>query len=397
MKKSITMNFENMDYLKNEVEKLNKKAKKLNCKPIIIENEVTFFTENKDTKEIYKMISFDIEYDLINIENYKILAQLNHTYDENIVNLIDRNFQVDEKYYTIKGYCNHCNINHARKITYLIQDENGKIKQIGKSCLKDYIGYDISGILNMIECINNIEENISDYEKSNIGDRYAKYINTIDFLNIEKMVIEKFGYISNSKAQETDNIPTSFRITNILYGDRKYFSDEYREILDKKYQMSEKNEIFEDVKNALNWLENLKTSEIDNNYIRNLKTISSGEYFNGKEIGYMSSLLTSYYRANNQNIKKEEKKEEKISEYYGNIGEKIQINVTFKHFSSFETMYGISKLYIFEDEKGNIFTWFTTTNLDINYEDKITIKATIKEHTIYEDKKQTQLLRVKII
>lgn len=105
------------------------------------------------------------------------------------------------------------------------------------------------------------------------------------------------------------------------------------------------------------------------------------------------------------------------SQYIGNVGDKIDMVVTFNfkgHYSvpSFRG-YGETEMrvYNFTDENGNILVWKTTGVLWIEtydefghrncinpeYGDKIRIKGTIKEHSEYKDEKQTVLNRVKLI
>lgn len=97
---------------------------------------------------------------------------------------------------------------------------------------------------------------------------------------------------------------------------------------------------------------------------------------------------------------------EAISKHIGAVGEKLTIEVTFKHLATWETKFGTQGLYTFEDAEGNAIVWKTATWLaykDENghykgYEegDKLTITGTIKEHSEYKGVKQTVLTRAKV-
>lgn len=90
------------------------------------------------------------------------------------------------------------------------------------------------------------------------------------------------------------------------------------------------------------------------------------------------------------------------SQHIGNVGDKIEMVVTFDHvawfeipsFSGFgtETMH----IYTFRDSNGNAIVWKTTSGKDIENGEQVTIKATIKEHSEYDDEKQTILTRCRI-
>lgn len=99
-----------------------------------------------------------------------------------------------------------------------------------------------------------------------------------------------------------------------------------------------------------------------------------------------------------------------MSEYLGNIGDKIELEVRLigrhkyhTHFTYFgETNY----IYTMEDANGNTLVWKTTSLLDVPVKngeeidfirtgDMMRIKGTVKEHSEYKGAKQTVLARCK--
>ena len=92
----------------------------------------------------------------------------------------------------------------------------------------------------------------------------------------------------------------------------------------------------------------------------------------------------------------------KQSEYVGEIGQRISFDVTLTNRAFWEnrfiewkpqTMY----LHTFKDADGNVLIWKTTNSLyKLEIGDKITIRGTIKEHSEYNDVKQTVLQRCQI-
>lgn len=92
-----------------------------------------------------------------------------------------------------------------------------------------------------------------------------------------------------------------------------------------------------------------------------------------------------------------------ISQYVGQIGDKVEIKVSYvrsgsykqRSFSGFgtETMY----VHTFKDVDGNVFTWKTQKSIDMNYGEAAIVKGTIKNHSEYKDEKQTELTRCKVI
>ena len=88
--------------------------------------------------------------------------------------------------------------------------------------------------------------------------------------------------------------------------------------------------------------------------------------------------------------------------FYGEIGQKIELEVTFKWFSSFDTAYGTTYIYRFDTDDGAHLVWKSSAELGgndwiINGDDRITIRATIKAHNDYHGIDQTELQRVKVL
>ena len=115
-----------------------------------------------------------------------------------------------------------------------------------------------------------------------------------------------------------------------------------------------------------------------------------------------------------QEAKEKELAEKKArSQYFGEIGQRIEREFTLVHSHHFEVPsfagFGMDSKYIhiLQDEDGNTFTWKTTKSIyipngDYTFNvaekgDKVTLKGTIKAHSEYKDEKQTELTRCKCI
>ncbi len=93
--------------------------------------------------------------------------------------------------------------------------------------------------------------------------------------------------------------------------------------------------------------------------------------------------------------------------YVGTVGERTDLTLTYTGDHTFEGIYGMTTLYFFQDDNGNELVWKTSSFLrnpgsddctdPIRRGSKLTIKATIKTHGEYNDKKQTELTRVKVV
>lgn len=91
-----------------------------------------------------------------------------------------------------------------------------------------------------------------------------------------------------------------------------------------------------------------------------------------------------------------------ISQHFGKIGERYDLELTYLYSAHFEvqsfTGYGTATMYIhnFKDSDGNVFIWKTSKCPPIEDGQHVTVKGTIKDHSEYQDEKQTVLTRCKI-
>lgn len=85
------------------------------------------------------------------------------------------------------------------------------------------------------------------------------------------------------------------------------------------------------------------------------------------------------------------------TEWYGSIKDKVDLNVKLIRRCSYDTMYGTTYVYTFEDDQGHQLVWKTGTWLEQDKGDEVTLKGTIKAHSEYKGIKQTELTRCKVI
>lgn len=102
-----------------------------------------------------------------------------------------------------------------------------------------------------------------------------------------------------------------------------------------------------------------------------------------------------------------------VSQYQGEVGDKIKIEIVESHTGHYETRFGFTTKYmnvhIMKDAAGNVYTWHTECGLGYetekgNYEswhgieegERFTLAGTIKAHNEYKGEKQTVMTRCKI-
>jgi hypothetical protein len=80
------------------------------------------------------------------------------------------------------------------------------------------------------------------------------------------------------------------------------------------------------------------------------------------------------------------------SEHIGKIGQRIEIDATMIVCIGFDNFYGTTYINTMKDADGNVFVYKGSNRLAKNGE-KVSIKATVKEHGVYKGVKQTVVNR----
>lgn len=387
MKEMYKINVEDMERFESLVEKLNKRAVKCGVSEITYEVGKAHYEEKQGVmcKLHDVVVTFE---DVIKIDGYEFVATITHTYGNgNIVRLAPSVDNVDKKYYTINGVCEHCNTNRRRKETVLLQDENGKIIQVGKTCLKDFIGHNVNDKLKYIEQLNMFEENLNAMD-SCISD--IKYMKVKKVLELSNAIIKAYGYVKTRDEFGNNNDNSTKALVYMAYRESysKRWEKELKEIIERVFEEDYKDNEVDEMIDCLNKDTN------DSNYIQNLKVLVNNECIDDKELGYVVSLPTYYHRKKMEQRKAEKIKEESVSEWVGEEKQRMTLDITLQKIRGFETMYGYMYVYEFIDGNNNVLIWKTSNEQEFNEGDVIKATFTIKNHEEFRGVKQTNILRL---
>jgi hypothetical protein len=214
-------------------------------------------------------------------------------------------------------------------------------------------------------------------------------------------VIGKYGWLSRTKAREQGGRSTADLVADYL--DAIIFKDQKRreEILPDGVS----EEDAQSAKVALEWAQSvlpLRDNDL-NDYMWNLRVVSSQEAVTYRELGLLSSLLPTYQREMGREIERQTKaKVGANSDFFGTDGKREVFDLTLlgikklsRHqFSRYDEP--VTYLHRFVDDHGNVAVWYGSSELaeEADYGKKFKVKATVKGHEEYNGVKQTKLTRV---
>ena len=219
------------------------------------------------------------------------------------------------------------------------------------------------------------------------------YIETAEAMRYIAETIRCFGYVSSTAERATKQRAREYyeadhgMMGGVFANMTKKLQNEMR----RASFDTNSDETRELVNDILVWMSKQPES---NNYFHNLKTVCSLEYITFSNFGLLASVFPAYDRSlEYEEQKLKEQEAGKVSEYVGNIGDRITVQIkSFAIVTSWETQYGLTKIFKIVDTNDNVYTWKTSGGLA---DDAIDIVGTVKSHNEYRDVKQTELTRVR--
>lgn len=386
---------ENIEELRKAATRIQKKANKHGCKVVFEEVDEIFKTEtDEDGNEVTrKYIVVEAEGEA-KAEGWVFAGTIEHTKAGNILRSVSDEYKIPERYRDAEPYCEHCNTKRYRKDTYVVyNEETGEFKQLGKSCLKEYTnGLSLEMTACVLKWLKDVEEHC--YYG---GGSFKPFWEVKEVSRYFVETMRKFGWASSSAGESsTKNLAMNFY--DLEHGTCRLFKEEI-----KKYTELAENVDFnvnhveeEYIEAALEWARNWDGHEW-NDYRENLKVIAQLDYCEWKHLGYLASLFMAYDKEMEREVKRMERKNSRAqSKHIGEVKEKITCSVKeFKCLTSWETQWGVTFLYEFITEEGNILIWKTGKWIDEDREITI-ITGTVKAHNEFRGAKQTELTRCKV-
>ena len=304
------------------------------------------------------------------------------------------------EYRSCTGVCDHCNTSRRRKETFVVRNESGEHKSVGRQCLKDFLGYHadphaLAQFAEMIAQLNTLCENAGEFDEEGYGRCGEKCWDLHKLLTVTATRIRLFGWKSRTVARERgDNDATADTVIVLLTPpDYRNMSAE-KARLDREYRDAHV-EIVEDsvtAEDAITWAKSFtETQTEENEYLANCNTVSRVGFVTRGTVGVAVSIVSSFLREKDRLTQMAAKS---ISNHVGTVGVRIDmLKVTCEKVMMSEGQYGVTGIHRMHDEAGNDLVWFASGGEVIKAGETVTIAASVKSHGEYKGRKQTTLTR----
>ncbi len=381
MKQTYTIPVDRREDVEKLINKYQKKAIKYGT-PLNVEYGEPYYTSvpvyesGELTDERYNFEAFDLTIDceVIKKDGYTVVAKIEHLKEGKIVNVLigDAAMNMKTEWHTMECRCEHCGTKRDRRLTFIVRNEDGSEKQVGRSCLKDYCGIDPQAIgwKNEMTALI-LDYDIRDYDFEHMPVQRA-YM-TVEALAHAIHFYREQGYVKAGEPNSNRDLIGAF-------------------IKDKPTPA----EMMEADMMARAIIE-MNDDDACRFLLDNTKVLLNNVYCKASHFGYIAYAPVAYEKYREEMVRRaaraaERATEAEVSHYVGTIGERLTFKVAdMRLLTSWDNDYGRTYLYKFLDDAGNVLIWFASKTIDT----ATTIKATVKDHTERDGVKQTIITRCK--
>lgn len=328
---------------------------------------------------------------------YEFLAKVEHTADGNILDIVPGR-TVDPRFRSTKSSCEHCRTDRRRNETFVLRNtETGEEVQVGRTCLKDFLGYcDPSQVAQRFAFFKAIRDGEEEWGGSG---RWHMEAPTNEALALTAAAIRLWGWCSKGQALVDGLKATSEYVSDVLWPPidlHKDYNADRR--ADRDRLIAEVGKADWDLaEQVIEWAAEGGAGNSD--YGHNLTILCKARITQSRRLGFVCSAIQAYGRAMEREVERTKAREHAgKSRWVGVEGERLkaikarQVHARVVGGNSF----GECVLIKFEDEAGNVFTWFTGSGSGLHNGDTCLLTGTVKRHTEYQGARETQLSRCKV-
>jgi hypothetical protein len=295
-----------------------------------------------------------------------------------------------DAYKTAPANCDHCGLKRNRIYTYLMLSPDGKLRQVGASCIKDYIGQSAENaarqaerMLDLGKILRESEGRLhgwligsSTYDPSSTG-----FFDPEQYLGWVAREIRLNGWVSRSeawagsgKAASADNARSA--LLGALGGEPLRLEEEDEQLAE----------------DTLRWIQDYLMSKSDrSSFEETLVRIADKGLVAYRELPRLAPAITSFQRYT------ERMAAVGHSRHIGALGERVVVDVKINQSRVRDTHFGLQHIYEMEDGDGNQLVWFSSGMARMEEGESYQIRGTVKRHETYRDAARTVLTNCRVV
>lgn len=371
------------------IAKVNRKAEKLGVPAFVIVASEPYLVDRTTEgghKIKVEMVRITVTGAPVQITGYRFLGRIDFEDGINLVNARPGEI-IPPRYRTTTTLCDHCASLRQRKSVFIFRRDGGDQHiQVGRTCLKDFMGHDPARVLHSASLWDDLSEGID--ADANSGTGYPA-LGVDEILAMAAAVVRvKGGFISKAAAAHSDYMVSTAAAVYAQLFPPKVRPGDWVKITPEERDAQRAAQ-------AKAWaLESMSgNGREQSDYEYNLTTLLQAEAVNAKRMALLVSLVGVYARHLGEIVKKAAR----VETFVGEPGQRRKFVAIFQGESWFPTSYGEVYIGRFETPEGLLVYKGATPFWGYAREgDSIEFTATIKKHDTYNSTKQTLIQRVKV-
>jgi len=293
--------------------------------------------------------------------------------------------------------CDHCHTARGRKDTFVVVAEDGRVQQVGRNCLADFLGvsaFSPEALLALVTFLGDplgglsMDEEDFGYEGFQRG---RVTIDVVEIVTIAGAFIDEYGWTSRARANAEGTGATADQVVRFLFPPSRPQPSEIEERTRIRTRFTEA--LATEARAAIEWARAYEGVE---DYPLNLKVIASREVVGYDKLGLTVSLIASYRRE--QERLRERERKAKSSRFVGEVGKRDILTLKLVAHRAIEGYYGTTHRCEFDLEGATLVWWASN---DPTYGpgawqigEERRVKATVKKHEEFKGLKTTVVTRV---
>lgn len=360
---------QNVATLQADIAKLTKKAAKLGCAAPVLTIGKTVSVKIGETAYgdiVYaQKVEVSVSGEAPKLNDWSFIGTIESVEGSTILRSVPGH-QIPDQYRDADPCnCDHCKINRRRNSTFIVQHESGEFKQVGRSCLRDFLGHaNPEHVAAYAQHL--VEFDFGDYdedEQASYGASTHHAYNTVGIVAAAIRAIKMFGY---RKTEFENN--TRDTVSMHLFGKNE------------SSRLPVEQEDRDQAVQAIEWMRLLSGSE----FSLNVAAYAKCDAVPYKAFGYIAAAAMMFLKSIDDLRANAAIKQNISNEALGAVGDKISVRATVltAHKFSRQTYHyhdtGMSQILMLKTDDNKLVKVFTA-NLDIKVDDVVIVAGKIKE------------------
>lgn len=400
----------NLAQLQLQVTKLTRRALRLKLPPITLTiGQHTNVPHPDNANELLRVFAVEVTGDTPRINGWSFVASILHDEGNNVVRKVQGETLPDD-IHTRSSMCEHCNVNRRRNCTFLLRHEAGELKQVGSTCLRDFLGHtsphDLASWAEQALNISDLCDAATGLHWLGGGTTFVRMSLPV-FLNQVAEQAIRYGFKGKKDVGLGEKTTAMYALDMLFPGlasgvkpveiftpsdEAVALAEKAREWALRRFRddgdMATVGD-YDDIKLELLTEPNDGLSEFQLIVL----AMARHEVITKRSYSLAAWIVGSYMR--HEERKRVNAAIAKTSKHVGEVKKRMTLELFYYDFKEWNTVFGSKTLYKFRDATGNQLTWETGASACLELNSTYTVVATVKEHDTYNGIAQTKLTRCK--